>query len=214
METITHPKRGCGHMKPGAVYLRADLSTFGTLPAFVTITPPIPHQEPHFRGIQYINGLAIDLTPPTAEITSPEEGEGFWGLLHVAGTANHAHPAYYRLEHGLGDDPVAWTEITTSTTSVIDGMLGTWDTDTTKWDGRVRDPGRYLSICKAPGGLLKPSHYHLSVGLVLDRKTLADYHEHVLRFEVSQIGYLLNPNRLGIITPLLEWDVKRIDETC
>ena len=103
------------------------------------------------------------------------------------------------------------TRLTNSQGNVV---WTSWDTDTTNWDGRVRGSGRYISVCKAPGGLLKPGHYQLSVGLVLDRRTLADYHEHVLRFEVSQIGYLLNLNRLGIITPLLEWDVQRIDETC
>ena len=89
-----------------------------------------------------------------------------------------------------------------------------WDTDATSWKGRVREPGRYVSICKAPEGLLKPDNYQLSVGLVLDRRTLASYNESVLEFEVSLIGYQLNPNRLGVITPLLAWDVKQLDKKC
>lgn len=121
METISNPKRGCGTMKPGAVYLRADLSTFGTLPAFVRIQPPIPHQEPHFRGIQYVNGLALDHvlgwsvidlnreTPPRFRLDPDADGlnltkrlSGEWfqrGQLHAEG----GHP------ENFGAISPAWT---------------------------------------------------------------------------------------------------------
>ncbi|NIT78775.1 MAG: hypothetical protein GWO44_18260 [Thermoplasmata archaeon] len=57
---MANPKRGCGHLKPHAVYMTAQFSAFGELPTFVQITPPIPHQEAWFRGVKYVNGLALD----------------------------------------------------------------------------------------------------------------------------------------------------------
>lgn len=87
-----------------------------------------------------------------------------------------------------------------------------WDTDSTDWNGRLRESGRYLSICNVPAKLLKPGFYYLSVGLKVDRNTVV-FHEYVLSLEISQVGYRLNPDRHGIITPLLDWDIKRIDES-
>jgi lipopolysaccharide transport system ATP-binding protein len=86
-----------------------------------------------------------------------------------------------------------------------------WDTDTTDRSGCVRDVGRYLSVCHIPGKLLRPGRYFLSVGYVSDMK-IRDYHENVLAFDISEVGYHLNLDRVGIITPLLEWNIKRTDE--
>jgi lipopolysaccharide transport system ATP-binding protein len=87
-----------------------------------------------------------------------------------------------------------------------------WDTDTTLWRGRLRDPGTYLSTCKIPAGLLRPGRYSVSVGSIgagyLTRGH--SYYEAVLCFEVSPVGYPLNQDRMGIVTPLLDWDVAQV----
>jgi lipopolysaccharide transport system ATP-binding protein len=80
-----------------------------------------------------------------------------------------------------------------------------WDTDTTDWSSRTRKPGSYLSICSIPGRLFKPGHYLLSVGA--SDTTVFEYYEHVLAFDISEVGYHLNPGRMGIITPLLQWEI-------
>jgi len=87
-----------------------------------------------------------------------------------------------------------------------------WDTDSTDWNGRLREPGRYLSICNVPAKWLKPGFYYLSVGLKVDRDTVA-FHESVLSLEMSQVGYTLNLDRYGIVTPIFDWEVKRMDES-
>jgi lipopolysaccharide transport system ATP-binding protein len=87
-----------------------------------------------------------------------------------------------------------------------------WDTDTTGWSGRVREPGTYLSICKVPGSFLKPNRYLLSVAAFITKVKSFCHHENVLAFDVSVIGFNLNINRLGAISPLFEWEVKRINE--
>lgn len=85
------------------------------------------------------------------------------------------------------------------------------DTDTTNWKGRVRKRGHYLSTCKIPGGLLKPGRYYLSVLSFIDRVKIIEQYESVLAFDVSEVGYLLTPRRRGVVTPVLEWEVSRIN---
>ena len=91
-------------------------------------------------------------------------------------------------------------------------VWGSWDTDTTGLKHSVREPGHYKSICKIPGGLLKPGRYVLSVASHNNREVIAR-HAEVLAFDVSELGYDLNLNRAGVITPVLEWEVIRVDAT-
>jgi hypothetical protein len=42
-------------------------------------------------------------------------------------------------------------------------------------------------------------------------KQVIDLQEHVLRFEVSPVGYALNVGRRGVITPILDWHVRAAD---
>lgn len=83
-----------------------------------------------------------------------------------------------------------------------------WDTDATDWNGGLRQPARYSSICRVPGGWLRPGRYLLSIGTITNGAVLLDYHENVLAFEISEVGYRLNASRLGVVTPLFEWDIK------
>jgi len=84
-----------------------------------------------------------------------------------------------------------------------------WDTDTTEWKERLRKPGHYVSTCKVPASLLRPGRYHLSVGALVDGIKGITSHQGILAFDVSEVGYPLNRERTGVITPLLEWEVKR-----
>lgn len=95
------------------------------------------------------------------------------------------------------------------------------DTDTADTDRHVRGRGRFLYTCTFPGRILRPGRYLLSLGsggfisatsLHTIKHTTLSYHENVLAFDVSPVGYHLEDNRPGIVTPLLDWEVKRIDE--
>ncbi len=85
------------------------------------------------------------------------------------------------------------------------------DTDMPEWKGRVRDPGRYVATCRVPGYLLKPGRYHLSLVSFVERVKIIERQEGVLTFDVSEVGYCLNPGRLGVVSPVLEWEVNRVD---
>jgi lipopolysaccharide transport system ATP-binding protein len=85
--------------------------------------------------------------------------------------------------------------------------LVSWDTDTTDWTQRVRERGNWSSTCDIPASLLKPGRYWLTVVAHLHKsRDLATY-QNVLAFDVSPIGYPFNLDRLGSVTPLLNWHV-------
>ena len=89
-----------------------------------------------------------------------------------------------------------------------------WDTDTTSWRGQLREPGVYLSTCRVQPGLLRPGRYTVGVGAIggYHQTGGEPYYETVLAFDLSPIGYPLSKERMGIITPLLDWEVVRVDK--
>jgi homopolymeric O-antigen transport system ATP-binding protein len=72
----------------------------------------------------------------------------------------------------------------------------------------VRSEGRYVSVCKIPGNLLRPGKFFLSAG-ISRHKTWIELHENLLMFEISAVGNPL-PDRLGIISPVLDWQIEKL----
>jgi lipopolysaccharide transport system ATP-binding protein len=70
--------------------------------------------------------------------------------------------------------------------------------------------GRYSSVCRIPGKLLKSGKFFLTVG-ARRQGIWIESHENLLMFEVSAIGNPLHPQRLGVITPVLDWEVSKLD---
>jgi lipopolysaccharide transport system ATP-binding protein len=85
------------------------------------------------------------------------------------------------------------------------------DTDMAEWKGCLRQPGRYLAVCSLPGGFLKPGRYHLSVVAFVERVKIIDRHEGVVSFDISEVGYHLNPGRYGVVAPVFKWEITRFD---
>jgi lipopolysaccharide transport system ATP-binding protein len=81
------------------------------------------------------------------------------------------------------------------------------DTDMPEWKGRVRKPGQYRSICEVIPSFLKPGRYHISLTSFVEHVKMIEKQESVLSFDVSEVGYPLNPGRLGIVSPVLQWKV-------
>lgn len=75
------------------------------------------------------------------------------------------------------------------------------------WRGRPRPQGRHVSACHVPGNFLRAGRYFLTVGLIRGANWL-EQNENVLLFEVSSIGSPLNPERKGVVTPILEWSAR------
>lgn len=70
---------------------------------------------------------AEDETPPVAELTSPPSLTCVCDPVEITGTADDDNFDRYILEYRRPAD-AAWNLITTSTTTVVNGLLGTWNT--------------------------------------------------------------------------------------
>jgi lipopolysaccharide transport system ATP-binding protein len=86
------------------------------------------------------------------------------------------------------------------------------DTDLPEWKGRIREPGRYLATARIPACLIKPGRYYLSFASFIEGVKLIEHLEGAVSFDVSAVGYTFNPNRWGVVAPLLEWKVCRLTE--
>jgi lipopolysaccharide transport system ATP-binding protein len=98
------------------------------------------------------------------------------------------------------------------TTAMGTAVFTTWDTDTTEWREKSRLPGDYVSTCTIPGGILRPGKYFLTIGICNAKKHTWQIHEDILSLQITDIGYTLNIERIGVITPLLKWDVLMRDQ--
>jgi hypothetical protein len=72
--------------------------------------------------------IQIDNSPPIADITSPMSCMFVDGLVNVFGTANDANLREWVLQFTGGDEP-GWATIAAGTHPVVNGLLGTWNTN-------------------------------------------------------------------------------------
>ena len=91
-------------------------------------------------------------------------------------------------------------------------VWSSWDSDHSRLrnNGIPREAGHYISTCCVPGALLRPGRYTLSISSRMQNGERWIVYDNLLSFDISNVGYHFNRNRQGIITPLLEWKVKRI----
>jgi hypothetical protein len=61
-------------------------------------------------------------------LDNPDEGATVSGIVFVTGKADSPDFQSYRVEIGLGDPPLGWTEIASSNTAQPGGGLATWNT--------------------------------------------------------------------------------------
>jgi large repetitive protein len=64
---------------------------------------------------------------PTVAITSPTDTAAVFGMVTITGTASHADFAGYKLSYRRIDE-TTFTQFHESTTAVVNGTLGVWDT--------------------------------------------------------------------------------------
>lgn len=89
------------------------------------------------------------------------------------------------------------------------------DTDMPEWSGRVRDPGRYRATAAIPPCLLRPGRYYLSFVSYVQGKNSFKLFQHLegaLTFDVSEVEYTFHPGRFGIVSPVLDWKVCRLND--
>jgi lipopolysaccharide transport system ATP-binding protein len=87
-------------------------------------------------------------------------------------------------------------------------ILTTWDTDGNEVLRERRMPGVYSSTCKLPAHLLRPGVYSLTLAAHIPNVKILDLWESALGFEVLSVGGSIKQNRVGIIAPLLDWELR------
>jgi hypothetical protein len=87
-------------------------------------------------------------------------------------------------------------------------VFETLDTDMPELKDAVREPGQYRARCTVTAPLLKPGRYHITLVSFIERVKIIERQENVLTFDVSEVGYRLNPGRMGIVSPVLPWTVE------
>jgi subtilisin family serine protease len=83
-----------------------------------------------YQGYGRVNALrALTLPPPPiAAITSPTNDSILNGTVAITGTATSSSFARYTLKYSPGEDGQFFVTLLASTTPIVDGVLGTWDT--------------------------------------------------------------------------------------
>jgi lipopolysaccharide transport system ATP-binding protein len=92
-------------------------------------------------------------------------------------------------------------------------VFETIDTDSPECKGLVREPGSYIGRVTISAPLLKPGRYYVTVASFIDQIKIIECEEGAIAFDVSEVGYRMNPGRYGIIYPLLNWETERIADT-
>lgn len=73
--------------------------------------------------------VVVDSTLPVTNISLPA-GSYVNGAVMLTGTASDVNLSSWALDYGLGMSPSSWSQISMGTTSVTEGILGSWDTST------------------------------------------------------------------------------------
>jgi len=106
----------------------------------------------------------------------------------------------------------SWSFVFRITDSSGTAIFTSWDTDSGPGRQKPLDVGAYRAICKVPSRLVRPGVYSVSLATHIPNIRVIENHEHIFHFEVSSVGYGMNPGRWGAITPVLEWCIERISE--
>jgi lipopolysaccharide transport system ATP-binding protein len=88
-------------------------------------------------------------------------------------------------------------------------IFESWDTDASRDDVSIREPGTYRSSCIVPQTLLKPGRYWLSLAAHIPNRKVLDRREHVLAFDVLPVEGSVDTSRVGLLAPVLPWEIEK-----
>ncbi|MFI0416317.1 MAG: CARDB domain-containing protein [Candidatus Thiodiazotropha sp.] len=72
--------------------------------------------------------VEVDNTPPEISVAYPNTGDPISMLVEVNGTVNDKNLLSYVVSFGIGYSPDEWSVISTGSTTMIDSILGRWNT--------------------------------------------------------------------------------------
>jgi lipopolysaccharide transport system ATP-binding protein len=127
------------------------------------------------------------------------------------GVVEFNKPFSIELEYALNSEVRNLCLICRATDCFGNVIWTSWDTDADERNKGLRKKGRYLAKCNVPGAVMRPGHYYISVGAMIPGERSHGFHHNVVSFDVSEMGYRMNANRIGVITPIFDWETKRDD---
>jgi len=89
------------------------------------------------------------------------------------------------------------------------------ETDNFKYQNDMRSSGKYKSVCIINENTLMPDRYTLSVSAHVEKVKVIQHYENILTFDIAAIeekGYILKHWRRGLISPMFEWKINKINE--
>jgi hypothetical protein len=89
-------------------------------------------------------------------------------------------------------------------------IFESWDTDSGPNGYAQRSPGTYQSSCIIPKALLKPGRYWLNLAAHVPNRKVFDRIDHVLAFDVLPVEGSFNSDRLGLLSPVLDWEIRKL----
>ncbi len=88
-----------------------------------------------------------------------------------------------------------------------------WDVDSGVWNGRVREPGTYISACRVPAQLLRPGRYSLTISGFIPKICDFAVHHNILFLQIADGGCHFDFQRQGLTTPILDWTVEKVGDS-
>lgn len=131
----------------------------------------------------------------------------------IASMIDARRPFSIELEYEVVKKTLAWVGFTISGRDGADVLAAT-DGDVDVYASVPRDPGVYTSVCYIPEGLFNAGQWVLSLyaaRTVGGKVEILDYLENVMSFGIenpSGIGTYMPKQRVGVISPRLDWELK------
>jgi homopolymeric O-antigen transport system ATP-binding protein len=89
----------------------------------------------------------------------------------------------------------------------------TMTSDLVEYKDIAWNSGSFVARCRLDQHLLLPGRYSISMAAFVERVKIFEKVENVLGFEVTNVGYQLNPGRGGVVAPVFSWDVRQSDDS-
>lgn len=115
-------------------------------------------------------------------------------------------PFYLQIYYEILKSLESWALVFRVTDASGITVFTSWDTDFVG-SRKLTRVGSYQALCNVPAKLLRPGIYSVSLGVYTPRDKRFDMREHLFQFEISSVGYTMNTDRRGVITPILDWSI-------
>ena len=103
-----------------------------------------------------------------------------------------------------------WVLAIRLTNSFGDDIFTSWNTDNLTATKPFQSK-KCRAVCSIPPRFLKPGTYVVTLAIQIPNIKIIEIIENAFQFEISNVDYYLNKERVGIITPVLNWEYESLE---